>query len=67
MPWLVGGDHFGSQRSEERSKKNGVRFEWRLLKRNGALSPRSSVRAERGNPVMKPARSVGFEPRTLTP
>ena len=30
-----------------------------------ALSPRSSLRAERGNPVMKPARSAVFEPRTL--
>ena len=30
-----------------------------------ALSPRSSLRAERGNPVMKPARSGVFEPRTL--
>ena len=26
---------------------------------------RSSLRAERGNPVMKPARSAVFEPRTL--
>ena len=30
-----------------------------------ALSPRSSLRAERGNPVMKPARSAVFEPRTF--